>query len=115
MTEKSKTTEDPMQSAAAAFAEWQKAGFGPMAWMGTGWITGLGDMSGEVMRFVADRIKEDVKTQHEILHAKDITEVQGIQTRFLRDAFTELRATTPIIGESGPATVPVDPAPPVED
>ncbi len=36
-------------------------------------------------------------------------------TRFLRDAFTGLRATTPIIAEPGPATVPFDPAPPVED
>jgi hypothetical protein len=101
MTEKSKTTEDPMQSAAAAFAEWQKAGFGPMAWMGTGWITGLGDMSGEVMRFVADRIKEDVKTQHEILHAKDITEVQGIQTRFLRDALDQYAAESGKLIEMG--------------
>lgn len=101
MTEKSKTSEDPMQSAAAAFAEWQKAGFGPMAWMGTDWMTGLGDISGEVMRFVADRIKEDVKTQHEILHAKDITQVQGIQTRFLRDAFDQYAAETGKLIEMG--------------
>ena len=36
-------------------------------------------------------------------------------TAFLREAFTGLRTAVPIIGRSGPATDPVDPATPVED
>lgn len=36
-------------------------------------------------------------------------------TAFLREAFAGLRTAVPIIGRSGPATDPVDPATPVED
>ncbi len=97
MPEKSKTSagaKEFEQSVKTAIAEMQKAGLGSLAWLGTDWMQNMTDLGGEMRRFMADRIKEDVKTQHEILHAKDMTEVQTIQAQFLKDAFDQYAAET---------------------
>jgi hypothetical protein len=97
MPEKSKASEaatEAERSVKGAISEMQEAGFGSLTWLGTDWMTTMSDIGGEMMRFMADRIKEDVKTQHEILHAKDITDVQAIQTRFMKDAFDQYAAET---------------------
>ncbi len=97
MSEKSKASEkitESDRSALHAMSELQKAGFGSLAWMGTEWMTTMSGIGGEVLRFVTDRIKEDVKTQHEILNAKGIDEVQGIQARFMKEAFDQYAAET---------------------
>lgn len=52
---------------------------------------------------------------HGHAHATVPAEYETRVTRFLRIAFAGLRTAAPIIGQPGPATVPVDPAPPVED
>lgn len=97
MTEKSKTPEKAAESGPAApwaNAELQKMGFGPIAWMGVEWCNCMTEMGSELMQFVADRIKEDVKIQHEILNAKDVGQVQEIQTRFMTKAFDQYAAET---------------------
>jgi len=104
MSEKSKTTEtsqDSVNLALNAMTQFQKAGLGSLGWMGTGWMTGMSEISSELVRFVADRIKEDVKTQHEILHAKGIGEIQSIQSRFLKEAFDQYTAETGKLIEMG--------------
>lgn len=72
--------------AEAMLAEMQRAGLGPLAWMGAAWIDRMGDLSAEVAQFVADRIREDVKTQHEILHCRTVREVQTVQAAFVTRA-----------------------------
>ena len=47
----------------------------PFAWLSTAWIESLADLGSEVTSFVADRIREDVKTQHAILHCKSLAEL----------------------------------------
>lgn len=69
-------------------------GFGAVAGMGTTWVEVLSDMGSEVLSFVADRIKEDVKTQHEILHCKDVGELQRIQAEFIQTAMDQYAAET---------------------
>ena len=69
-------------------------GFGNMAAFGTAWIEALGDMGGELVSFVAERIKEDIKTQHEILHCKDPGKLQEIQARFVQTAIDQYTAET---------------------
>ncbi len=69
-------------------------GFGNFAEMGTLWFDTLGEMGGEIASFVAERIQEDIKTQHEILHCKDPAELQQIQVRFLKTAFEQYSAET---------------------
>lgn len=53
--------------------------------------------------------------EHSRAHATAPAEYETRVTHFLRAAFAGLRIAEPIIGEPGPATVPVDPATPVED
>ncbi|MEO0914420.1 MAG: phasin family protein [Pseudomonadota bacterium] len=88
----------PAEQAVEAF---QKLGFGPMNPMGTAWIETMGEMGSELVSFVADRVKEDVKTQQEVLHCKDIAELQRIQTEFFQKAFEQYTAETGKIVEIG--------------
>jgi len=101
-------TEDPKTAATPkrsdAIAQFQEAGFGNMMGMGTAWIEAFSDMSAEVVGFVADRIKEDVKTQHEILHCKDPSELQHIQSQFMQKAMDQYKAETGKLVEMGKKT-----------
>ena len=66
-----KTSEaDPIH---AAIANLQESGLGSLAWMGTAWTESMSNLGSEIISFVADRIQEDVKTQHELLHCKSMT------------------------------------------
>ena len=53
--------------------------------------------------------------EHSRAHATDPAGYELRVSTFLQDAFAGSRTAMPIIGSPGPATVPVDPAPPVED
>ena len=72
----------------------QTFGFNNMTSFGTAWVEALGEMGSEVVSFVADRIKEDVRTQHEILHCDDMAELQRIQARFMKKAIEQYTAET---------------------
>jgi len=72
----------------------QSLGCNTMTSFGTAWVETLSEMGSEVLSFVADRIKEDVKTQHEILHCDDMTELQQIQARFVKNAIEQYTAET---------------------
>ena len=63
-----KETPDPGAMAMKAMADFQKAGMGPLTWMGTAMLESMSAMGSEVVQFVSDRIKEDVKMQHQVLH-----------------------------------------------
>lgn len=65
-----------------------------MLGMSTAWMGALSDMGAEVMNFVAERIKEDVKTQHKVLHCKNVTELQHVQGEFLQKAMDQYQAET---------------------
>lgn len=93
-TKAEKTSKAEAEAFTASLAEMQKAGFGSMASFGTAWLEGVSDLSAEVLGFVADRIKEDVHTQHEMLHCKDLGELQKIQSRFIQKAIEQYTAET---------------------
>jgi hypothetical protein len=86
-TAKSERAEDPL-------AKLQSAGFENMMSASTAWLESLSEMSAEVASFVADRIREDVKTQHKILHCKDVSELQQVQTEFIKKAVEQYQAET---------------------
>lgn len=88
--DKTPTTEAPLNT----IAQLQEAGLGNMMGMGTAWIEAVSEMSAEVAQFVAERIKEDVKTQHEILHCKNVADLQHIQAQFLQKAADQYQAET---------------------
>lgn len=66
----------------------------PTPWLGNGWMETLADLGTEITTFVAERIKEDVKTQHALLHCKSLAEVQQVQAGFLQKAFDQYQAET---------------------
>lgn len=86
-TETSRTplSGNPMQD----MADMQSTAIQSLTGMNTAWFETLSDMGSEVMSFVADRIKEDVKTQHALLHCKDPGELQHIQGQFIQKALDQ--------------------------
>ncbi|WP_296422902.1 phasin family protein [Yoonia sp.] len=88
MAKKTQTpdTDDPMTMALETM---QDAGLGSFAWMGTTWTEAMSDMGSEVLNFIASRYSEDVKTQHEMLHCKSLTELQQAQAAYLERAYVQ--------------------------
>ncbi|MCK0097363.1 phasin family protein [Yoonia sp. F2084L] len=82
-------SEDPVALGQAFLQQFEDAGLGPMRWMGTAWFEAMADMNSEVVNFVSERIKEDVKTQHELLHCKSAEELQKAQLAFLEKAYQQ--------------------------
>lgn len=72
----------------------QDAGFGNVMHISTAWLEQFSDMGAEVLGFVADRIKEDVKTQHEILHCKSVADLRHIQFEYFQRAMDQYKAET---------------------
>ncbi len=80
------TSENPADLGKAFIQQFEDAGLGPMGWMGTAWFDAMAEMNSEVVSFVADRIKEDVKTQQDLLQCKSAEDLQKAQLAFLEKA-----------------------------
>ena len=101
---KEKTTQEKSPKAEpvpAAFQALQEAGFGSMVGLSAAWVEAMGDMGAEVLSFIAERVKEDVKTQHQILHCKNMTELQEIQGKFIQKALDQYQIETGKLVEMG--------------
>ncbi len=85
---------DPVAMGQALMQQVEDAGLGPLRWLGTAWFEKMADMNSEVVSFVADRIREDVKTQHELLHCKTAEDLQKAQVAFLEKAYTQYTEET---------------------
>lgn len=79
---KSKATEDGVTDV-------YREGVGNMTEMNAAFIESFGDMSAQMAKFFAQRIEEDVKVRHELLHCKNLQEVQHIQMQFFENAFKQ--------------------------
>lgn len=101
MASKAETQKTEGNTPMSVVSELQKAGFGNMMGLGTAWAEAFGDMSSEFATFVAERIKEDVKTQHEILHCKSVNDLQHIQGQFVQKAIDQYQAETGKLLEMG--------------
>ncbi len=86
--------QDPVATGRAFLQQIEDAGLGQMQGMGTAWFEAMADLNSEVVSFVAERIKEDVKTQHELLHCTSVEEFQKAQTAFLEKAFKQYTEET---------------------
>lgn len=56
---------------------------------GTVWWEHISDIGSDLTSFVADRIREDVKTQHELMHCSSLSEMQCIQANFVQKAINQ--------------------------
>lgn len=96
----SNTTSIRSKSGPAAAETANKTGHNPhttlgnMMGLGTYWMEAVSDMGVEVASFIAARIKEDVKTQHAILHCKTPAELHHIQADFVQTAVEQYQAET---------------------
>lgn len=80
------SSDDPVSVGQAFLKQFEEAGFGSLNWMGTSWFEAMADMNSEVLSFIAQRISEDVKAQHELLHCKSAEELHKAQLAFLEKA-----------------------------
>lgn len=96
MTEKSTEPRSggPSRPMAEILAAVQSAGLGDLRWLGAAWAERIAAMNAEVAQFVAGRVREDVKTQHALLHCKSLQEAQEIQAAFVARAFEQYTAET---------------------
>ena len=92
MTEKKQAPRmesDTAEAARKMFADLQGSGSDSAARLYIAWMEGLSDLGNEAVQFVAERIAEDVKTQHAILNCKSPAELVAIQRAFLQKALDQ--------------------------
>jgi hypothetical protein len=77
------------------------AGFGSLVWMGPAWVEAMSGLSSEVLSFFADRVREDAKTQHQLLHCKTFQDVQAVQAKFMERAYQQYTDETGKMIEKG--------------
>ncbi|SFR52069.1 phasin family protein [Litoreibacter janthinus] len=77
-----------------ALKDVHSAGSTTYAAIGTAWAEALSDMGAEVLGFVAERVKEDVQTQHQLMHAKSLQDIHHIQNEFVQKALDQYSAET---------------------
>ncbi|MWD27368.1 phasin family protein [Aquicoccus sp. SCR17] len=70
-------------------------------WMGRDLLDIWLDIGSELQDFIAERIREDVKTQHRILHCHTPAALQHIQAEFLQKALDDYAAETGKLVELG--------------
>lgn len=58
------------------------------------WLERMADVGSEMLSFMAARVGEDVQTQHALMHAKGVAEVQHIQAQFFQKAMDDYAAET---------------------
>ena len=64
----------------------------PDQWPATRAFEALSDIGSEYMEFLAERVREDVRVQHALLHCKDVDGLRKIQESFLRTAADQYSA-----------------------
>ncbi len=102
MAEKAKPDRPEIADTPGSFiAQMQEAGFGRAFGMSTAWLEACGDMSAEMMNFLSERIKEDFKTQHELMNCKNIKQVQEVQAKFVEKAIEQYQAESGKLVEIG--------------
>ncbi len=79
----------------------QMAALSSLSWLGAEWAGAVGQMSGEFLQFMADRIKEDVRFQHSCLQCKTSQDLQKLQAEFVQKAIDQYVAETGKLVEIG--------------
>ena len=69
--------------------------------MSTAWLENLSGLCSELASFAAERLRDDVKTQHAILHCKSFAELQHVQAQFLQRMLDQYAAETGRLAEIG--------------
>jgi len=84
----------------------KNAGFDSMPELGTKWLEAMTLMTSGMMAFISERIKEDTKTQADLMHAKGLPEIQHIQAQFIHKAMEDYKAEMGRLTDLGKDLVP---------
>jgi hypothetical protein len=84
-----------------AMEQLQAAGFGNIMGTSTAWMDAFGNITAELIDFVGERIREDVKAQSEILQCKSPSDLQQIQAQFMQKTLEHYEAETGKLVEIG--------------
>ncbi len=87
--------------------QFEDAGFYPLGLMHTGWFDKVAEINSEVANFVADRIREDAKTQGELLKCKSAEELQKVQMKFLEKTYAQYTLETGKLIKMGIDMMPI--------
>lgn len=82
------------QTPFAPLIDMQKVELGNMVGANAAVLECMGSMGAEVMEFLAERIREDVKTQRDFMQCRDVGEMQKLQAEFVRKAVDQYQAET---------------------
>ena len=88
------TPDNPTATGLAQLRQFDEAGLGPLRWMGMAWFETMAQMNEELVRFIAQRIGEDMNTQHALMHCKSPEEVRKTQAEFFEKAIHQYTEET---------------------
>lgn len=103
---KTDKSQDPEASLNNLMTAMQEAGFKSMPGFGTEQMEAMADLGSEMLNFTATRVQRDVQTQHDLLHAKGLAEVQHIQAQFFQKAMDDYADETVKMLDMGKALAP---------
>ncbi|MFX0546345.1 phasin family protein [Roseovarius sp. S1116L3] len=108
MTKNDKTEkiETPATAMTDLLKNMQTSGMQAMPGVGTNWMEAMSDLGSEMLSFTAERIRQDVQMQHDLLHAKGISEIQHIHAQFFQKAMDDYVAETAKLMQMGQAFAP---------
>lgn len=103
---KSNKPQDASASVTNLMDSLQQAGFKAMPGFSTDLMETMADMGSEMLNFTAARVQRDVQTQHDLLHAKGLAEIQHIQAQFFQKAMDDYAAETAKLLDLGKKLTP---------
>ena len=89
-----KTKTEATTAPFASFGTMQAEGFERFSLLGAAFVESMGQLNKEFVRFVGERLQEDVKTQHALMQCRDVGKLSEIQADFIKTAFDQYAAET---------------------
>ncbi|MFX0543060.1 phasin family protein [Roseovarius sp. S4756] len=100
-SDKTEKADTPAAAMTDLMQTMQASGMQSMPALGTNWMEAMSDIGSEMLSFTAERIRQDVQVQHDLLHAKGISEIQHIHARFFQKAMDDYMAETAKLMQMG--------------
>ncbi|MHC0052610.1 phasin family protein [Actibacterium sp. D379-3] len=85
-------TPTPKLGDPGAFSGMQTEGLALLGGFGTAMMEAMGRSGAEVMEFVGNRLKEDMKLQQELMNCRDMNKIGEIQAQFMKTAMAQYSA-----------------------
>ncbi|MSU91655.1 hypothetical protein GE300_18915 [Rhodobacteraceae bacterium 2CG4] len=84
---------DPL-TAFAAMEGLRDSSLRTLSLLGTNWMYNISGFTTEVAQFLSDRVQQDFRLQHQLMHCNDMDELRRVQADFVRDALDQYMAET---------------------